>query len=77
MNVSVTVTNTGQRAGKETVILYVRDLVASVAPPGSASTLHEIYWSRPRPHSHVHPAPRRSIIHRPTTSRPLSPETLR
>jgi beta-glucosidase len=34
MNVSVTVTNTGQRAGKETVILYVRDIVATVAPPG-------------------------------------------
>jgi beta-glucosidase len=34
MNVSVTLTNSGQRAGKETVILYVRDLVASVAPPG-------------------------------------------
>ena len=34
MNVSVTVTNTGQRAGKETVILYVRDIVATVVPPG-------------------------------------------
>jgi beta-glucosidase len=34
MNVSVTVTNTGQRAGKETVILYVRDVVATIAPPG-------------------------------------------
>ncbi|HEY6187787.1 MAG TPA: glycoside hydrolase family 3 N-terminal domain-containing protein [Pyrinomonadaceae bacterium] len=34
VNVSVTVANTGQRAGKETVILYVRDVVASVAPPG-------------------------------------------
>ncbi|HXG92040.1 MAG TPA: glycoside hydrolase family 3 N-terminal domain-containing protein [Blastocatellia bacterium] len=34
MNISVTVTNSGQRAGKETVILYVRDAVASVAPPG-------------------------------------------
>ncbi|PYT10192.1 MAG: hypothetical protein DMF60_00855 [Acidobacteria bacterium] len=34
MNVSVTVTNTGQRAGNETVILYVRDVVATVAPPG-------------------------------------------
>jgi beta-glucosidase len=34
MNVSVTVTNTGQRAGKETVILYVRDVVATVAPAG-------------------------------------------
>jgi beta-glucosidase len=34
MNVSVTVTNNGQRAGKETVILYVRDVVASLSPPG-------------------------------------------
>jgi beta-glucosidase len=34
MPVSVTVTNTGRRAGAETVILYVRDVVASVAPPG-------------------------------------------
>jgi beta-glucosidase len=34
INVSVTVTNTGQRAGKETVILYLHDLVASIAPPG-------------------------------------------
>ncbi len=34
MSVSVTVTNTGQRSGKETVILYVRDAVASVAPAG-------------------------------------------
>ncbi|HZT59033.1 MAG TPA: glycoside hydrolase family 3 C-terminal domain-containing protein, partial [Pyrinomonadaceae bacterium] len=34
VGVGVTVTNTGQRAGKETVILYVRDEVASVAPPG-------------------------------------------
>jgi beta-glucosidase len=32
--VSVTVTNTGRRAGKETVILYVRDVVASLSPPG-------------------------------------------
>ncbi|HEX8684848.1 MAG TPA: glycoside hydrolase family 3 C-terminal domain-containing protein, partial [Pyrinomonadaceae bacterium] len=32
--VSVTVRNTGARAGKETVILYVRDVVASLAPPG-------------------------------------------
>ncbi|MFL6208508.1 MAG: glycoside hydrolase family 3 N-terminal domain-containing protein [Pyrinomonadaceae bacterium] len=32
--VSITVKNTGQRAGSETVILYVRDLVASLAPPG-------------------------------------------
>jgi len=34
MNISVTVTNTGRRAGKETVILYVRDMWATVAPPG-------------------------------------------
>jgi beta-glucosidase len=34
MPVSVTVKNTGSRAGQETVILYVRDLVASIAPPG-------------------------------------------
>jgi beta-glucosidase len=34
MNVSVTLTNSGQRAGKETVILYVRDVVATVTPPG-------------------------------------------
>jgi beta-glucosidase len=34
MPLSVTVTNTGRRAGQETVILYVRDVVASLAPPG-------------------------------------------
>ena len=34
MPVSVTVKNTGARAGQETIILYVRDLVASLAPPG-------------------------------------------
>jgi beta-glucosidase len=34
VNVSVKVTNTGNRAGKETVILYVRDEVASLSPPG-------------------------------------------
>src|SRR5205085_1908725 len=34
MPVSVTVKNTGARAGQETVILYVRDLVASLSPPG-------------------------------------------
>jgi beta-glucosidase len=33
VRVSVTVTNTGSRAGKETVLLYVRDVVASVTPP--------------------------------------------
>ena len=31
--VSVTVTNTGKRAGKEAVLVYVSDLVASIAPP--------------------------------------------
>lgn len=30
---SVTVTNTGKRAGKEAVLVYVSDLVASIAPP--------------------------------------------
>ncbi len=34
MPVSVTVKNTGARAGYETVILYVRDEVASITPPG-------------------------------------------
>jgi beta-glucosidase len=34
VNVGVTVRNTGRRAGKETVILYVRDVVASLTPPG-------------------------------------------
>jgi beta-glucosidase len=34
LSVSVTVTNTGQRAGKEVVQLYVSDLVASLSPPG-------------------------------------------
>ncbi len=34
MPVSVTVTNTGRRAGSETVILYVRDVAASLTPPG-------------------------------------------
>ena len=33
VRVSVTVTNTGARAGKEAVLLYVRDLVASITPP--------------------------------------------
>ena len=31
--VSVTVTNTGSRAGKEAVLVYVSDLVASISPP--------------------------------------------
>ena len=34
MSVSVKVRNTGKRAGKETVILYVRDEVATLSPPG-------------------------------------------
>ena len=31
--VTVTVTNTGKRAGKEAVLVYVSDLVASISPP--------------------------------------------
>jgi beta-glucosidase len=34
VKVSVTVTNTGPRGGRETTILYVRDVVASLTPPG-------------------------------------------
>ena len=34
INISIKVTNTGGRAGKETAILYVRDEVASISPPG-------------------------------------------
>lgn len=34
VKVSVTVTNTGQGGGKETVVVYVRDEVASLTPPG-------------------------------------------
>ena len=34
VNVSVKVTNTGTRAGKETVILYLRDEAATLVPPG-------------------------------------------
>lgn len=34
VKVSVNVTNSGNRAGKETVILYVRDVVASIVPAG-------------------------------------------
>lgn len=34
VTVSFKVTNTGKRAGKETVILYLRDEVATLAPPG-------------------------------------------
>jgi beta-glucosidase len=32
--VNVTVTNSGQRPGKEAVLVYVSDLVASISPPG-------------------------------------------
>jgi len=32
--VSVTVTNAGQREGKEAVLMYVSDLAASISPPG-------------------------------------------
>jgi beta-glucosidase len=34
VNVSVNVKNIGKRAGKETIILYVRDEVATLSPPG-------------------------------------------
>jgi beta-glucosidase len=34
LTVNVTVTNTGARAGKEVVQVYVSDLVASISPPG-------------------------------------------
>ena len=34
LTVSVDVTNTGQRAGKESVLLYSSDLVASMVPDG-------------------------------------------
>ena len=34
VTISVDVKNTGQRAGKETAILFLRDEVASVSPPG-------------------------------------------
>ncbi|MBA4185437.1 MAG: glycoside hydrolase family 3 C-terminal domain-containing protein, partial [Acidobacteria bacterium] len=34
VTVSFDVRNTGQRAGKETAILYLRDEVASISPPG-------------------------------------------
>jgi beta-glucosidase len=34
VSVTFTLTNTGQRSGKETAVLYVRDIVASVTPPG-------------------------------------------
>ncbi len=34
ITVSVDVKNTGQRAGKETAILFLRDEIASVSPPG-------------------------------------------
>ena len=34
INVSITVKNTGRRAGNEAVQIYVNDLVASISPPG-------------------------------------------
>jgi beta-glucosidase len=34
VTVSVKVANTGNRAGKETVLMFLRDLVASITPPG-------------------------------------------
>jgi beta-glucosidase len=34
INIAITVKNTGQRAGKEVVQIYVRDMVASITPPG-------------------------------------------
>ncbi len=34
VSVSITVTNSGQRTGKEVVQLYLSDLVASLSPPG-------------------------------------------
>lgn len=34
LEISVTVTNAGKRAGQEVVQLYVRDMVASLTPPG-------------------------------------------
>lgn len=34
MKVNITVTNSGQRAGKETVILYVREMAATLSPAG-------------------------------------------
>lgn len=34
VSIKVTVTNTGKRAGKETVLLYLRDVVASLTPAG-------------------------------------------
>ena len=34
LTVSVKVTNTGRRAGKEVTLVYVSDLVASLSPPG-------------------------------------------
>jgi beta-glucosidase len=34
LNLNVTVTNSGQRAGKEVVLLYVRERVASLSPAG-------------------------------------------
>jgi beta-glucosidase len=47
VNVNVTVTNTGQRTGKETAILYVRDEVASLTPPGKRVRRFAKVWLNP------------------------------
>ena len=49
VRVSVTVTNTGGRAGKETVLLYVRDVVASVTPQSGACADSRRSRSSPAP----------------------------
>ena len=45
--VSVKVTNTGNRAGKETVIVYVRDEVASATPAGKRVKRFAKVWLEP------------------------------
>ena len=64
--VSVTVTNSGQRAGQETAILYLRDVVATLTPPGKrVKRFAKVYLEPgPKPHAQFHPAARRSFIHR-------------
>ena len=47
VNVSVTLTNSGQRAGKETAILYVRDEIASLTPPGKRVHRFAKVWLNP------------------------------